>query len=158
MTASSGARQGPSLKARAIALLSRREHSRQELARKLTPHAADADELDRTLDTLTRENWLSNERFVQSLVNRQAARQGSSRILHTLRQHGVDDAQVAQAAEQLRDTELDRARAVWQKKFGSAPADAKEYARQMRFMAYRGFSAELLRKLLTEPPSFDDAP
>src|SRR3546814_2337183 len=59
-----------SLKARAVGFLSRREHSRLELERKLAPYAADAAELERVLDQLEREQWLSNQRFAQALVNR----------------------------------------------------------------------------------------
>src|SRR5690606_27629100 len=140
----------PSLKARAVALLSRREHSRQELFRKLSPHAENPEELEQLLDTLARENWQSDERFAQSLVNRTAARQGSSRILNTLRQHGLDAESLSGLEDNLRETELDRAKEVWQKKFGRIPLDAKEHARQLRFLASRGFSPELLRTILRD--------
>src|SRR5690554_4596626 len=97
---------GPSLKARAIGFLSRREHSRRELARKLATHAPDPDALEQLLDDLERENWLSDQRFVQSLINRRASRQGSMRILQELRQHGIADQYISQAEEQLRDSEI----------------------------------------------------
>jgi regulatory protein len=141
-------RLGPSLKARAIAILSRRENSRLELERKLAPHAADALQLQQLLDELERENWLSNERYALSLVNRRASRQGSRRIVQELRQHGLGDEIITRIDEDLRGTELERAREVWVKKFGVAPADAKDYARQFRFLASRGFSAECLRRIL----------
>ncbi|RTZ41115.1 recombination regulator RecX [Candidimonas sp. SYP-B2681] len=145
-------KRGPSLKARAIAILSRRENSRLELQRKLAAYASCDDELENLLDDLERENWLSNERFAQSLVNRRAARQGTSRIVQELRQHGLGDDSIAGISQQLRSTEVDRARVVWEKKFGSAPADAKEYAKQFRFLASRGFSAECLRRILGDHP------
>ncbi|WP_353171141.1 recombination regulator RecX [Paracandidimonas soli] len=148
-----GKRQGPSLKARAVALLSRREHSRQELFRKLAPHAESQEALEQVLDELARENWQSDKRFAQSLVHRQAARQGASRILSTLRQHGLDAESLSELGDSLRETELDRAREVWQKKFGKAPGDAREHARQIRFLASRGFSPELLRTILREADS-----
>jgi len=147
--------QGPSLKARALALLSRREYSRRELARKLAAHAQDADALESLLDDLAREQWLSDERYAQSLIHRQAPRLGARRITHTLREQGVDADTVAELAAQLRDTEEDRARAIWQKKFGTLPADAKEHARQLRFMAYRGFSSDVLRRLIAEARDLD---
>lgn len=143
---------GPSLKARAIGYLSRREHSRQELARKLAPFAQDANEIDPLLDLLERENWLSNERFAHSLLNRRASRQGANRILNELRQHGISDAAIADAGQQLHTTEFERARAVWEKKFGQLPVSAKDYARQYRFMAARGFAAESLRRILGDIP------
>ena len=69
-------RKGPSLKMRAVGYLSRREHARAELARKLAPHAEDPAEIEAVLDALEKEGWLSTERFAQSLVHRRASRQG----------------------------------------------------------------------------------
>lgn len=148
-------RPGPSLKARAVAMLSRREHSRIELARKLAPHVDPSDpaQLERVLDELERENWLSNERFAQNLVHRRASRKGAALVLQELRQHGLPDEQLADIRHQLQNTELQRATEVWQKKFGRAPADAKDYARQFRFMASRGFSPQCLRQILGEQES-----
>jgi len=149
---------GPSLKMRAVGLLSRREHSRVELSRKLAPHVNpdDPDELDRVLDELQRENWLSDERFAQSLVHRRAPRKGAALVMRELRQHGLPEAELAEVREQLQASELDRAREVWQRKFhGEPPADRADYARQFRFMASRGFSSDCLRRILGE---LDDAP
>ncbi|SHG76367.1 recombination regulator RecX [Pollutimonas bauzanensis] len=145
-------KKGPGLKARAIAILSRRENSRLELQRKLAPHASGPDELEQLLNDLERENWLSNERFAQNLVHRRASRQGAKRIVQELRQHGLADEAIAGLNQQLRGTEVDRARAVWEKKFGHAPADAKEYAKQFRFLASRGFSADCLHRILGDLP------
>ena len=86
---------GPSLKARAIAYLSRREHSRQELRRKLAAHSQDSEAIEAVLDDLQREHWQSDQRYAQAYVNRTAPRQGARRILGTLRQHGVDDESIA---------------------------------------------------------------
>lgn len=145
-------RPGTSLKARAIGYLSRREHSRQELQRKLAPHAQDADQLEQLLDDLQRENWLSNERFAQSLVHRRAARQGANLVMQELRRHGLPENTISQLGQQLHDTEADRAQAVWQKKFGKLPVDPKEYARQFRFLASRGFGSECVRRILGSVP------
>lgn len=141
-----------SLKARAIGLLSRREHSRSELRRKLAPHCEDPAELDALLDELERGSWQSQERFAESLVHRRASRHGVRRIMQELRQHQLPEETLADMAEKLRASEPVRAREVWAKRFGEAPADAKEYARQLRYMATRGFSAETLRRILAEGP------
>jgi regulatory protein len=143
---------GPSLKARAIACLSRREHSRQELRRKLAVHSQDADAIEAVLDELQREHWQSDQRYAQAYVNRTAPRQGARRILGALRQNGVDDESIAELQAGLRATEAERAQAVWQRKFGQPPADARDYARQYRFMAARGFSADCIRRLLGNQP------
>ena len=146
---------GVSLKARAVGYLSRREHSRAELARKLRPYAQGDDggaEIEAVLDDLQREGWLSNERYAQSLVHRRAPQRGTARIVQELRQQGLPDAVVAQAREQLKATEYERALAVWTKRYGNKPAgqppDPAEYARQARFLAGRGFSHETIRRVL----------
>lgn len=148
MGPSSPARGGLSLKARAIAYLSRREHSRVELARKLSAYCDDPAEIEQVLDALQHGNWQSDERFAEAYVQRTSARQGTMRIMQTLRQHGLHDEALGALNKQLQESEAGRARAVWQRKFGELPADAREYARQYRFLASRGFSSECVRRLL----------
>lgn len=139
---------GLSLKARAVAYLSRREHSRQELRRKLSAYTDDPAAVEAVLDELQREHWQSDGRYAQAYAHRKAQAQGTQRILQSLRQQGVADAELAGLQRQLRDSELERARAVWQRRFGKAPADARDYAHQYRFLAGRGFSAECIRRIL----------
>lgn len=140
----------PSLKARAIALLCRREHSRNELRRKLAPHCEDPGELEHLFDELERGNWLSQERFAESLVHRHAPRHGLRRIMQEFRHHDLPEEKIAELADGLRATEFERAREVWRKRFGMAPADARGYAKQYRYMMARGFSADCLRRVLAE--------
>ncbi|MBO1013385.1 recombination regulator RecX [Achromobacter sp. SD115] len=142
------ARKGPSLKMRAVGYLSRREHAREELARKLAAYAEDPAEVEAVLDALEKEGWLSTERFAQSLVHRRASRQGAARIVQELRQHGVDDNQVAELREQLRATEYDRALEVWKKRFSAKPEDRAAYAKQARFLASRGFAHDVICRIL----------
>lgn len=141
-------RSGPSLKARAVGYLSRREHSRAELARKLQPYAQERDDVDAILDALQKEGWQSNTRFAQSLVNRRAARQGTARIVQELRQSGVDDGDIAELRDQLRETEHARALEVWRRRFDDKPQDRQAYAKQARFLAGRGFSHDVIRRIL----------
>ena len=137
-----------SLKARAIGYLSRREHSRAELARKLAPHAESPEEVDSLLDALERENWLSNARFVDSLVHRRASRYGTARVLQEAKTHQLGHEQIRELQDQLRATELERAREVWRKRFGEAPDSAEARARQIRFMMARGFSRAIIGKVI----------
>jgi len=150
-------RSGPSLRARAVGLLSRREHSRVELARKLSTHAQSPEELNALLDALAKEGWQSDERFVQGFVHRKAGQQGLVKIAQELTQQGIEAAQVAQVRLELKDSELERGQNVWQKKFGRSgpPLSAPEYARQGRFLAARGFSHEVIHRVLKDPPEFD---
>ena len=133
---------------RAVGYLSRREHAREELARKLAAYAEDPGEVEAVLDALEKEGWLSTERFAQSLVHRRASRQGAARIVQELRQHGVDDNQVAELRDQLRATEYDRALEVWKKRFSAKPEDRAAYAKQARFLASRGFAHDVIRRIL----------
>lgn len=138
----------PSLRARALKALAQREYSREELRSKLRPHAETPDELEKLLDELVTRGWLSEARFVEQLVNTRRRRFGAARILHELREKGVSDAVIAQTQAHLKAGELAAARSVWKKKFGSLPATAEERARQARFLAGRGFSAEVVSRVL----------
>ncbi len=138
----------PSLKARALRYLSAREHSRQELAQKLARHAEEGEDIDAVLDWLQAQNFLSEERFAESLVNRRAARFGSARILAELQRHGLAEATVADVRDELVADEPERAWQVWQKKFTAPAADAAEAARQMRFLQQRGFSHDAIKRVM----------
>lgn len=139
---------GNSLRQRALDLLARREHTRAELQRKLAPHTDDPQELLDLLDSLTQRGWLSDARFAESLVHDKQAKFGATRLAYELRQRGVSDDVVRDQLAELKDTELDRARQVWQAKFGVMPEDAKARAKQMRFLQSRGFSFEVIEKVL----------
>src|SRR3546814_5942489 len=104
---------GPGLKARAIGYLSRREHSRLELQRKLARHCEDPEEISRVLDELQRDDWQSDQRFAESYVQRKAAGQGTARIIQALGRHHLPDEAIQDLRAQLRDTEAKRLREVW---------------------------------------------
>lgn len=146
-------RQPLSLKGRALRYLAAREHSRAELATKLVRHAdgeADPEAVARVLDELEAKGFIDEARVAESVLHRRAGRLGSARVLQELRAKGLPDEVLADAAEELRRTEDARAREVWRKKFGQPPADAAERARQMRFLAARGFEAEVVRRVLRD--------
>jgi regulatory protein len=138
----------PSLKGRALRLLSQREHSRAELQRKLAAHEEAPGELAKALDELQAKGFIDEQRVIESLVHRRAARLGASRVRQELQAKGLPAEAVAQAVAELRGSETDRAREVWRKKFGQAPADAAERAKQMRFLAARGFGGEVIRRVV----------
>jgi regulatory protein len=131
---------------RAVKLLARREHTRVELARKLAPHGTE-EEVDIVLNELSRAGLQSDARFAESYVRSQAARLGAARLRQTLRTKGVASELIEAGVIDLPD-EMERARIVWQKKFASPAVDAREWARQARFLQGRGFSVEIIRKLL----------
>ncbi|MDQ2820848.1 MAG: recombination regulator RecX [Pseudomonadota bacterium] len=134
--------RGPalSLKGRALRYLSMREHSRLELGRKLARYAEEGDDVNAVLDFLEKNNWLSQERFCASLLNRRSARFGNHRIMAELQSHGVHGDALTGLKAGLADTEATRATEVWRRKFGTVAADAAERSKQMRFLLQRGFS------------------
>ena len=139
----------PSLKGRALRLLSGREHSRAELERKLQQFEEEPGSLALALDDLQAKGFISEQRVVESVLNRRAAKLGASRIKQELQAKGLDPQAISDAVAELRNTELARARAVWQKKFAHPPADAAERAKQMRFLASRGFGGDTIHRVVS---------
>ncbi|AAQ59282.1 recombination regulator RecX [Chromobacterium violaceum] len=140
------AAEGKSLKARAAELLSRREYTRQELVRRLAPFADSEDELNAALDELAASNWQSDDRFARQFASSKGTKFGSRRLAQEMRQRGVDSDTIREALSGQDD--LASAREQWRKKFGRLPADAAEKARQYRFLAQRGFPADVIRQVL----------
>lgn len=140
----------PDLKTRALRYLARREHSRLELERKLAPHTDDPAELEKVLGEMERRGWLSAQRVVEQTLHNRRARYGSRRIVRELEDKGIAEALITEAAQQLRAGEVDAAREVWRRKFGTVPGDARERARQMRFLLGRGFDPEAVNKVVNE--------
>ena len=139
---------GPSLKIRALDYLARREHSRLELEKKLTPYAPTLEELSFVLDSLEQCGLLTAGRMVEHVVHVRRSKFGSRRIVHELQQKGIDEDLIAAALPHLKETELETARTVWRKKFGAMPINAKERAKQIRFLMSRGFTSEIIRQVL----------
>jgi regulatory protein len=143
-----------SVKGRALRYLAQREHSRAELERKLArrvedlPEASAAEQIERALDELAAAGLLSEARVAESVLAAQGARFGARRLRQTLQAKGLDAELVAATLRQAEASELDRARAVWQRKFGSLPASGAERARQARFLAGRGFAGDVIQRVL----------
>lgn len=141
-------------------LLASREHSRLELVRKLRRHETEPGELDRVLDGLQAKGFIDEQRVVDSVVHRRAAKLGAMRIRQELQDKGLPVEAIRDAVASLQGSELERARAVWCRKFAAAvpgggddndtdPARAAaERARQIRFLAARGFSGDTIRRVV----------
>ncbi|HZS80121.1 MAG TPA: recombination regulator RecX [Herbaspirillum sp.] len=141
-------RSPSSLKARALNYLAAREHSRLDLARKLTPYARDGDDVDALLDWLQESGFLSQQRFSESLVQRRAGRYGNDRILSELKHHGIDGEALGEVRRELMQSEVERACEVLRRKYVEVPADAGTRARCMHFLQQRGFSHHAIRQAL----------
>ncbi len=137
-----------SLKGRALRLLSGREHSRAELEKRLQQYEEAPGDLVKALDELEAKGFISEQRVIESVINRRQAKLGSARIRQELQSKGLDKEAVIDAVTSLKATELDRARDIWNRKFGEVATDAKARGQQMRFFASRGFSGDVIRKVM----------
>ena len=168
-------KQSPSLKARALRLLSQREHSRAELAKKLDDYLSlqakaeraskeqdcdqerggtDAPVLSRelqiaaVLDDFEKRGWLSDTRFAEALVRRRSERYGMRKIKDELQRAGVASDASATLLDGLKQTEFGRAKELFERKFGEITQDQKMRARQYRFLVSKGFNPEIVAKVI----------
>ena len=139
---------GLSLKGRALRLLAQREHSRPELEKKLAVHEEETGQLTLVLDDLQAKDFISEARVIDSVINRRQAKMGSARIKQELLGKGLGKEAVLDAMAGLKATELDRARELWRRKFDGPAADAAGRAKQMRFLAARGFGGDVIGRVL----------
>jgi regulatory protein len=137
------------LRARALRLLARREHSRAELKRKLGPHAESADAIEVLLDALEEKKQLSDARYASERAHVLTRRFGASRIRQELRSRGVDETIAEGAAAAAAETDLERARAIYQRRYREPAATREERAKRSRFLQGRGFSGDIIRRLVS---------
>jgi len=139
------------LKFAALRYLARREYSRAELAKKLALKFGGNEHgdalIEAVLDRFQASNMLSDRRYANVRAQSRGRRLGNARLKHELAQQGVSAEEIDKAVAQAGD-ETERCRTVWQKKFSRLPASSVERARQMRFLQYRGFSADAVRAVL----------
>jgi regulatory protein len=144
----------PSVKGKALRYLARREHSRAELERKLAakvedkPEESANEQIARALDELAAHGLQSEERVAESLLNTVGQRFGNRRLRQVLQAKELPAELVANTLEQAAATELQRAREVWKRKYGEPAKDAAERVRQARFLASRGFSSDVITRVV----------
>ncbi|MFY8182782.1 MAG: regulatory protein RecX [Polynucleobacter sp.] len=171
----SSKKQSPSLKARALRLLSQREHSRTELEKKLSDYlrlqakaerASNAQDRDQengladapalspemqiaaVLDDFEKRGWLSDARFAEALVRRRSERYGVRKIKDELQRAGVTSDASAALLDGLKHTEFERAKELFERKFDGIAEDQKMRARQYRFLVSKGFNPEIVAKVI----------
>jgi regulatory protein len=133
------------LKARALRYLVRREHSRAELARKLAPFAESSNAVEAVLDLLLSKKQQSDERFASERARVLSRKYGLARIRQDLKARGIAEVVIDSLAPA---DELERATAILRKKFPQKAANLEDKARRARFLQGRGFSAELVHRLV----------
>lgn len=141
----------------AMDLLARREHGRVELTRKLLQRGACPEMIDVALDRLTEDNLLSESRYLESYISYRArSGYGPLRIREELSQRGLARSDIEQALRECGFNWQEQLENTWRRKFsGQLPEDARERARQGRFLSYRGYPLDMVGRLLSGR-EFDD--
>jgi regulatory protein len=137
------------LRQRALDYLGKREYSYVELAQKLKAYADESDDIPAILDDFKKRGWLSDARFTEQLVHARKVRYGSAKVASELREKGIAEDLIAGAVEEIKAHELDYAKAVCLKKYHGAPSSREEWAKQARFLQSRGFSFDVIKKVLS---------
>ena len=133
------------LKARALRHLVRREHTRAELARKLTPHAASAQAVAELLDVLLSRKQLSDERFAEERARSLSRKYGAAKIRQDLKSKGVADALIDRVSS---SDDIERAKAILARKYREPATTREEKAKRARFLQGRGFSYDVIQQLV----------
>ena len=136
---------------RALDALSRRDHSRKELERKLLRGEDEPDAPEKVreiLDKLEEAGYLSDERFAKTRVSLRQKNLGDRRLRYELKRDGVKGEALANAMESISEPEPVRCLRVWRRRWSELPEDRKERDRQVRYLMYRGFSLSSINKVL----------
>lgn len=125
-------------------MLTRRDHTRQELTHKLAAKGHTPEPIEAILTELAQGGYLNESRFVENYIYFRRRRGiGPKRIAEELAKRGVRDEMIAEHVQIADNAWFVEARNVWLKHFkGEKPADFKAKAKQMRFLHYRGFTQE----------------
>jgi regulatory protein len=130
--------------------LARREHSRDELRRKLSTYAAEGEDIEPILDELAQRGWLSDARFAEQTIRTQARRFGPLKLAQRLRARGVDEEAIAAGFHAAGEEGIASIEAVWKTRFRARPTQDRELARQVRFLQGRGFAVDDILRFLRE--------
>lgn len=109
-------------------------------------------EIGRVLDELEQHGLLSDARTADALLLAKAARYGSRRLKQMLQAKSLDAALVTSTLARAHDSEFERAQTIWQRRFGVAPGDLRERAKQQRFLAGRGFDSAVIERVIKSAP------
>jgi len=135
------------LRARALRLLARREHTRQELESKLAPHAESSEAVQGLVSRLKEKNQLSEERFAEERARVLSRKYGAARIRQDLKAKGVSAELISRFSSS--GDEMQKAREILERKYRSPATTREEKAKRMRFLQSRGFASEIIFKLLS---------
>jgi regulatory protein len=135
------------LRARALRLLARREHTRQELERKLSPHAGSSEDVKDLLAGLKQKNQLSEERYAEERARQLSRKYGAARVRQDLKSKGVSEELISRFSSS--ENEMQKAKEILERKYRTPAATREEKAKRMRFLQSRGFASEIIFRLLS---------
>jgi regulatory protein len=147
--------QEKSLRQRALEYLGKREYSTIELGKKLKAYADESDDIPALLNDFKERGWLSDARFTEQLVRARKVKFGSAKVANELREKGIADDLIADAVSDIKENELENATEVWRKKFKQPANNRNEWAKQARFLQSRGFSFDVINKVLSTTENDD---
>lgn len=138
---------------RALGLLVRREHSSQELDRKLRAKGVPEDEAAAAVRKMREAGWQDDTRFAVSLARTRAnAGYGPLRIRAELGTHALDTGAIEAAftalAEAGEDDWRTHAAGLLQRRFGEAALDLHQQRKAADFLLRRGFDSDSVRAAL----------
>lgn len=132
----------------ALRLLARRDYPRAEFIKKLDAAAFDKQEIETVADWCHAQGFLNETRFAETTSRRLGAKYGTQRVVHTLRQKGVAEDHVTAVISTLKESEADRACALWTRKFGKVAESADEKSKQIRYLQSRGFNFAIIQQVI----------
>ena len=138
-------------------LLASREHSRNELIRKLQQKGFEPQVCYEQIDKFSEQNIQSDSRFAEMLIRSRAKKgYGESRVRNELKEHSIDSDVIAQAMLESEVDWFELAAQVLSRKYGEAPPkDWKEQQKRQRFMQYRGFNLEQIKYATANNDHYD---
>ena len=131
-----------------LRLLAMRDMSRMEFERKLTAKKFTPEDIAAAVVWCEAEDWLNEARYAEATARRLGHKYGATRIAQTLKQKGVPNSAVAETVNAMKDSEVARAQAVFERKFHDAPTSADERAKRIRYMQTRGFSFDVIKRAM----------
>lgn len=139
------------LRQKAFELLARRDYAYHELSTKLLTYTQETTAIKQLLDELVAQDWINDDRFIKNFITRKATRYGPQKLKYLLQQKTHNQELVAENLKTIAIDELENARKVWLQKFkGHIATEQKDKNRQIRFLLSRGFSLNIIFKIINE--------
>jgi regulatory protein len=113
------------------------------------------DDIAAVTEWCAQEGFLNETRFAEGNARRLGAKYGARRVGATLKQKGVSEELVAETVSQLADSDFERARALWLRKFGEPATNSNDKNKQIRFLQSRGFGFDVIKRVISGAESVE---